>query len=91
MNEKSVISSIIVALNTHKGSVLSTKPSSREVEGGVKYHAPGVIGVEISVWDQYGKKRCVKQVHVFSARTLGLAAASSIAGNGFTKAIGHQI
>ena len=55
MNEKSAISSIIVALNAHKGSVLSTKLSSREVEGGVKYHAPDVIGVEISVWDQYGK------------------------------------
>ena len=57
MTEESCIRTIITALGAHEGVLLSTKISSREVYESFTFYAPGVIGVDFSVWDKHGKKR----------------------------------
>ena len=72
MTEKTCIRTIITALEAHEGVLLSTKISTREVVGSFTYYAPGVIWVDISVWNKYGKK-AMKQA---SARFLGTDSAN---------------
>jgi hypothetical protein len=56
MTEESCIRTIITALQSHEGVLLSTKISTREVDGSYTYYAPGVIGVDFSEWDKHGKR-----------------------------------
>ena len=56
MTEESCIRTIVTALEAHEGILLSTKISTREVDGSFTYYAPGVIGVDISAWDKHGKE-----------------------------------
>ena len=57
MTEESCIRTIITALQSYEGVLLSTKISTREVDGSFTFYAPGVIGVDFSVWDKHGEKR----------------------------------
>ena len=55
MHDDYAIRSIVVALQAHKGMLLTTNLSSREDDGSFTYYVPVVIGVGISMWNQYVK------------------------------------
>jgi hypothetical protein len=91
MTEESCVRTVVTALKAHDGVLLSTKISTREVDGSFTYYAPGVIGIDILVWDKYGKaamkQACVCVVGADSARKK----ASSVAVLGSTWAVSHQL